>query len=107
ESTTFAWPFATNKSQLIAIVTIYGFSSGAFVALFAVAAVAMGDIEDAGRRVESIAGPPISGAISTASRGFVAAGLYAGGIIMCSVGLLLLARYLHLGRYGASFELSI
>ncbi|KAG2357011.1 MFS general substrate transporter [Suillus spraguei] len=110
--TTFAWPFATNKSQLIAIVTIYGFSSGAFVALFAVAAVAMGDIEDAGRRVGmfmslsafgAIAGPPISGAISTASRGFVAAGLYAGGIIMCSVGLLLLARYLHLGRVWGKF----
>ncbi|KAG1827421.1 MFS general substrate transporter [Suillus subaureus] len=103
---TFAWPFATNESQLIAITTIYGFSSGGFVALFAVAVVAMGDMEDAGRRVGmfmslsafgAIAGPPISGAISTASGRFVDAGFYAGGIIMLAVGLLLLARYLHLG----------
>ncbi|KAG2032204.1 MFS general substrate transporter [Suillus americanus] len=106
---TFAWPFATNESQLIAIATIYGFSSGGFVALFAVAAVAMGDMEDAGRRVGmfmslaafgAIAGPPISGAISTASGGFADAGFYAGtypgGIIMFAAGLLLLARYLHL-----------
>ncbi|KAG1890889.1 MFS general substrate transporter [Suillus subluteus] len=100
---TFAWPFATNESQLIAIATIYGFSSGGFVALFAVAAVAMGDMEDAGRRVGmfmslagfgAIAGPPISGAISTASGGFADAGFYAGGIIMFAAGLLLLARYL-------------
>ncbi|KAG2349997.1 MFS general substrate transporter [Suillus weaverae] len=101
--TTFCWPFATNESQLITIAIIYGFSSGGFVSLFAVAAVAMGDMEDAGRRVGmfmsftafgAIAGPPISGAISTASGGFADAG----GIIMCSAGLLLLARYLQLGR---------
>lgn len=105
--TTFAWPFVTNESQLIAIVIIYGFSSGGFVALFAVAIVAMGDMEDAGRRVGmfmslvafgATAGPPISGAISAASRGFVAAGLYAGSTMMCSVVSLLLARYFHLGR---------
>lgn len=102
---TFAWPLAKNESQLIAIATVYGFSSGGFVALFPVAAVAMGDMEDAGRRVGmfmslaafgAIAGPPISGVISTASGGFADAGFYAGGIIMFSVGLLLLARYLHL-----------
>lgn len=105
--TTFAWPFATNESQVIAIATIYGFSSGGFLALFALAAVALGDIEDAGRRVGmfmslaafgAIAGPPISGAISTASGGFVDSGFYAGGNIMCSAGLLLLARCLHLKR---------
>lgn len=104
---TFAWPFARNETQLIAIATVYGFSSGGFVALFAVAAVAMGDMEDAGRRVGmfmsltafgAVAGPPISGAIGTASGGFVDAGFYAGGIIMCSAGLLLLARCLHLRR---------
>ncbi|KAG1831883.1 MFS general substrate transporter [Suillus variegatus] len=105
--TTFAWPFATNESQVIAIATIYGFSSGGFLALFALAAVALGDIEDAGRRVGmfmslaafgAITGPPISGAISTASGGFIDAGFYAGGNIMCSAGLLLLARCLHLKR---------
>ncbi|KAG1734341.1 MFS general substrate transporter [Suillus lakei] len=91
---TFAWPFATNESQLIAIATIYGFSTGGFVTLFALAAVAMGDMEDAGRRVGmfmslaafgAIAGPPISGAISTASGGFVGAGFYAGAFIKCAI----------------------
>lgn len=107
---TFAWPFARNEPQLIAIATIYGyawslfvtncqltqfrFSSGGFVALFAVAAVAMGDMEDAGRRVGmfmslaafgAVAGPPISGAIGTASGGFVDTGFYAGGFIKCAV----------------------
>ncbi|KAG0707852.1 MFS general substrate transporter [Suillus ampliporus] len=105
--TTVAWPFAKNEYQLIVITIIYGFSTGGYVALFTVAAVAMGEMEDAGRRVGmfmslaafgAIAGPPISGAISTASGGFVDAGYYAGGIIMCAVGLLLLARYFHLGR---------
>jgi MCP family monocarboxylic acid transporter-like MFS transporter 10 len=107
---TFAWPLAKNESQLIAIATVYGcvwplfvtscqltqsrFSSGGFVALFPVAAVAMGDMEDAGRRVGmfmslaafgAIAGPPISGVISTASGGFADAGFYAGMFIQCAV----------------------
>ncbi|KAG1720241.1 MFS general substrate transporter [Suillus lakei] len=113
---TFAWPFAKNEIQLIVISSIYGpthpiyiyrFPTGGYVSLFTVAAVAMGKIEDAGRRVGmfmslaafgAIAGPPISGIISTASGGFVEAGYYAGGIIMFAVVLLLLARYFHLGR---------
>ncbi|KAG2351958.1 MFS general substrate transporter [Suillus spraguei] len=103
---TFAWPFAKDEIQLIIISSIYGFSTGGYISLFTVPAVAMGKIEDAGRRVGmsmslatfgAITGPPISGAISTASGGFAAAGYYAGGIIMCAVVLLLWARYLHLG----------
>ncbi|KIK44199.1 hypothetical protein CY34DRAFT_11216 [Suillus luteus UH-Slu-Lm8-n1] len=103
---TFAWPFATNEIQLIVISCIYGFSTGGYTSLSTAPAAAMGKIEDAGRRVGmfmslaafgAIAGPPISGAISTASGGFVEAGYYAGGIILCAVVMLLLARYLHLG----------
>ncbi|KAG2068851.1 MFS general substrate transporter [Suillus decipiens] len=99
---TFAWPFAEDEIQLIVISSIYGFFTGGYVSLFTVPAVAMGKIEDAGRRVGmfmslvafgATTGPPISGAISTASGGFVAAG----GIIMCAAVLLLWARYLHLG----------
>ncbi|KAG1756875.1 MFS general substrate transporter, partial [Suillus paluster] len=95
--TTVAWPFAKNESQLIVIAAINGFSTGGYIALFTVVAVAMGEIEDAGRRVGmfmslaafgAIAGPPISGAISTASGGFIDAGYYAGGVTMCAVGLL-------------------
>jgi hypothetical protein len=109
---TFAWPFATNEKQLIVISCIYGcvrhlfmtscrlilfrFSTGGYVSLFTVPAVAMGKFEDAGRRVGmfmsvaafgAIAGPPISGAISTASGGFVAAGYYAGTSVKCAIPL--------------------
>lgn len=109
---TIAWPFAQNESQLIVIATIYGFSIGAYVSLYSVPAVAMGKMEDAGRRVGmfmsligfgGIAGPPISGAISTATGGFVAAGYFAGGSIIFGVLLLLVARYLHLGRLWGKF----
>jgi len=57
-------------------------------------AVAMGEIEDAGRRVGmcmsfmtfgGMSGPPISGAIMTATGAFVYAGYYAGMFIKCEV----------------------
>ncbi|KAG0708017.1 MFS general substrate transporter [Suillus ampliporus] len=104
---TFAWPFAKNETQLIIVSSIYGFSTGGYISLFPAVAVSMGEIEDAGRRVGmfmslaafgALAGPPISGTISTASGGFVQAGYYAGSIIMCAVALLLLVRHLHLER---------
>ncbi|KAG2052774.1 MFS general substrate transporter [Suillus hirtellus] len=109
---TIAWPFAKNESQLIAIAAIYGFSLGAYVSLYSAPLVAMGHMEDAGRRVGmfvsllaigGVAGPPISGAISTTTGGFVAAGCYSGGIIIFGVVLLLVARYLHLGRLWGKF----
>ncbi|KAG1890893.1 MFS general substrate transporter [Suillus subluteus] len=105
---TIVWPFAKNESQLIAIAAIYGFSLGAYVSLYSAPLVAMGQMEDAGRRVGMFmslialggaAGPPISGAISTATGGFVAAG----GSIIFGVALLLVARYLHLGRLWGKF----
>ncbi|KAG1782396.1 MFS general substrate transporter [Suillus placidus] len=109
--TTIAWPFAKDESQFIAIAAVYGFSIGAYISLYSVPAVAMGKMEDAGRRVGmfmsligfgAIAGPPISGAIRTATGGFVDAGYYSGSIIF-GVALLLVARYLHLGRLWGKF----
>lgn len=109
---TITWPFAKTESQLITIAAIYGFSLGAYTSLYSAPLVAMGQMEDAGRRVGmfmsliafgGIAGPPISGAISTATGGFVAAGYYSGGIIIFGVALLLMARYLHLGRLWGKF----
>jgi MCP family monocarboxylic acid transporter-like MFS transporter 10 len=100
---TIVWPFAKNESQLIAIAAIYGyalhlftascsthisrFSLGAYVSLYPAPLVAMGQMEDAGRRVGmflsliafgGVAGPPISGAIGTATGSFVATGYYSG-----------------------------
>ncbi|KAG2145069.1 MFS general substrate transporter [Suillus cothurnatus] len=92
--------------KLIAIATIHGFSIGGYISLYSVPAVAMGKMEDAGRRVGmfvsltglgSIAGPPISGAICTATGGFVDCG------IMFGVALLLVAWYFHLRRLWGKF----
>ncbi|KAG2106781.1 MFS general substrate transporter [Suillus discolor] len=110
--TTVAWPFAKDESQLIAIAIIHGFSIGAYISLYSAPAVAMGRMEDAGRRVGmfmsligfgGIAGPPISGVICTATGGFVDTGYYAGGSIIFGVALLLVAQYLHLGRLWGKF----
>ncbi|KAG1863603.1 MFS general substrate transporter [Suillus subalutaceus] len=88
---TIVWPFAETESQLITIAAIYGFSLGAYVSLYSAPLVAMGQMEDAGRRVGmfmsliafgGVAGPPISGAISSATGGFVAAGYYSGKFVM-------------------------
>jgi len=109
---TILWPYAKNESQLITIAVIYGLSFGAFVSLFTVPVVAMGEIEDAGRRVGmfmslaafgAIAGPPISGALISPTKGFLVAGYYAGGTIVVSVILLLVARYLHLRSLWGKF----
>ena len=84
---TYVWPFATTKGSLVAIAVIYGFCSGAYVSLFIVPTVVMGDMDDAGRRtgivmtvtaLGAITGPPISGAIAQATGGFKAVGYYAG-----------------------------
>lgn len=110
--TTVAWPFAKDESQLIAIAIIHGFSIGAYISLYSAPAVAMGKMEDAGRRVGmfmsligfgGIVGPPISGAICTATGGFIDTGYYAGGSIIFGVALLLVAQYLHLGRLWGKF----
>jgi hypothetical protein len=63
------------------------FGSGAFVCLLSVPVIAMGEIQDVGRRVGmsmtilafgALAGPPISGAINNATGGYKAVGYYAG-----------------------------
>lgn len=101
---TFLWPFATSKGALVAIAVIYGcvdyaivvchkcqlsssFSCGTYVSLFSVPAISMGAIGGVGRRVGlflsfaalgALAGPPISGAINSATEGFKDVGWYAG-----------------------------
>ncbi|KIJ59717.1 hypothetical protein HYDPIDRAFT_177749 [Hydnomerulius pinastri MD-312] len=109
---TFAWPFAKTEGSLIAIAVIYGFSCGTYVSLLAAPAMAMGAVSDVGRRVGmfmsfaafgALAGPPISGAINSATGGFEDVGYFAGGVVLFSVGLLILTRYLHLGKLSGKF----
>ena len=65
----------------------YRFFSGSFVSLLGNPIMDMGDTEDVGRRLGmfmsilslgALAGPPISGAISTTTGGFKDVGFYAG-----------------------------
>ncbi|KIM36456.1 hypothetical protein M413DRAFT_78221 [Hebeloma cylindrosporum] len=84
---TYAWPFAQSESSLIAVTVIYGFCSGVYVSLLSNPIMEMGEPWDVGRRtgmfmsisaVGALAGPPISGAIKSATGDFKAVGYYAG-----------------------------
>ena len=104
---TYAWPFAQTQVSLIVVTVFYGFVlfflsaseafhllkyfirffSGSFVSLLGNPIMDMGDTEDVGRRLGmfmsilslgALAGPPISGAISTTTGGFKDVGFYAG-----------------------------
>ncbi|KAJ7504172.1 major facilitator superfamily domain-containing protein [Mycena galericulata] len=104
---TFAWPYARTESALIAIAALYGVVSGSYVSTFPLPVFALGDVADVGRRtgmaltvaaLGALAGPPISGAINTATGGFKAVGYYAGGTIVLAVLLMVGTRQLRLGR---------
>ncbi|KAF4603456.1 hypothetical protein EYR38_003869 [Pleurotus pulmonarius] len=86
---TYAWPFAQDKSSLIAIAVLYGFFSGTYTSLLAKPMMELGDTGDVGRRlgmfmsilaIGALIGPPISGAINTATGGFHVVGYYAASL---------------------------
>ncbi|KAI6043389.1 MFS general substrate transporter [Pisolithus marmoratus] len=104
---TFAWPYASSQGALIGVSVLYGFASGTYIALLVAPPMAMGDIGDVGRRVGmfltiaalgALLGTPISGALNARTGGFKEPGFYAGAMVMFSVLLLFVVRYLHLGR---------
>ncbi|KAJ7287110.1 major facilitator superfamily domain-containing protein [Mycena rebaudengoi] len=109
---TYVWPLARSKGSFIAVAIVYGFSSGAYVSSFMLPMYQLGEIADYGRRagmaltltaIGAVAGPPISGAINTASGGFQAVGYYAGSMILASIVLMLLTRHLVLGKLWGKF----
>jgi hypothetical protein len=88
------------------------FSSGAYVSSFMLPMFHLGDIADVGRRsgmavtltgLGALVGPPISGAINTASGGYSAVGYYAGSMIFASIALMLVTRHLVLGKIWGKF----
>ncbi|KAJ7087713.1 major facilitator superfamily domain-containing protein [Mycena crocata] len=104
---TFAWPYAHTQASLIVIAALYGVVSGVYVSVFPLPLFTLGEVADIGRRtgmaltiaaLGALAGPPISGAINTATGGFKAVGYYAGSTIVLAVLLLVLMRQLVLGR---------
>ncbi|KAJ7283217.1 MFS general substrate transporter [Mycena rebaudengoi] len=110
---TFTWPFAQNLGSLVAVSVIYGFASGIFVGLQAVPLMHMGDMSDVGRRtgtlfsilaISALAGPPISGAIASATGDYKAVGYYAGSAMMVAIAILWYVRYLMTGKlFGGKF----
>ncbi|KAJ7186131.1 major facilitator superfamily domain-containing protein [Mycena filopes] len=106
----FAWPHAHTEGSLIAIAALYGLFSGVYVSIFPLPLFALGDVADIGRRTGmsltiaafgALGGPPISGAILTATGGFNAVGYYAGSTLIAAVILMLLTRQLVVRRVWA------
>ncbi|KAF7362320.1 MFS domain-containing protein [Mycena venus] len=109
---TYIFSLAGSKSSFVAIAIVYGFSSGAYVSSFTLPIYHLGDIADVGRRsgmaltltaIGAMAGPPISGAISTTSGGYSAVGYYAGSMILAAIVLMLVTRHLVLGKLWGKF----
>ncbi|KAI6035995.1 hypothetical protein BKA83DRAFT_4156707, partial [Pisolithus microcarpus] len=94
---TFAWPYALTALR-------------GHISLLVTPPMAMGDVSDVGRRMgmfltiaalSALPGTPISGLINARTGGFKDPGIYTGAIVMFSVLLFFVVRYLHLGRlYG-------
>lgn len=109
---TYVWPFARSQSSLIAVVVLYGFTSGAYISLLCNPIMELGETSDLGRRLGmflsifalgALAGPPISGAINTATGGFEAVGYYAGSMVMVGVLLICITRHLVLRKLFGRF----
>ena len=82
-------------------------SSATWVTAFQLPAYALGDVEDAGRRVGmmmtiaslgALAGPPVSGALNRATGGYAVTGWYAGSMMLLSCVLALITRHLVLKK---------
>ena len=81
------FPKADSLTGLTDMYTRSRFASGSYISLLANPMMDLGDTHDVGRRLGmflsimsfgALAGPPISGAINTATGGFTAVGVYAG-----------------------------
>lgn len=84
---TYGWPFANSTGALIVVTIIYGFCSGMYVSLMTNPIMNLGGEGDIGRRIGmfmtilaigALCGPPISGAIETATGDFKLVGVFAG-----------------------------
>ncbi|KAH8106910.1 MFS general substrate transporter [Cristinia sonorae] len=105
---TYAWPFARTTPHFVVIAIFYGITSGVFVSLINAPFMAMGNPHDVGTKVGmamtiiaigAITGPPISGAIYTASGGYKDMGYYAGSVIILSCVMMAISKRLILGQW--------
>jgi MCP family monocarboxylic acid transporter-like MFS transporter 10 len=109
---TFVWPLVRSYGGFVGLAAVYGTGSGTFVALIVSPTIALGGIDDVGRRVGTymtilafgaLAGPPISGAIEAATGSFRAVGYYAGSMVMVSVVVMIFVRRVVLGGWKGKF----
>ncbi|KAF9441307.1 MFS general substrate transporter [Macrolepiota fuliginosa MF-IS2] len=100
---TYAWPFSRSTGSLVAIAIVYGFCSGAYIAIMTSPVMNLGGDDDVGRRIGmfmtilacgSLLGPPISGKIEVVTGGFEVVGLYAGTMVLAGAVCMVVARYL-------------
>ncbi|KAK7045204.1 MFS general substrate transporter [Favolaschia claudopus] len=98
---TIAWPFCRTIARITGISVLYGFSSGAWLALIGSAVGQMGDIEDLGRRlgalntvagIATLCGPPISGLFVESRLGFISVGAFAGDALLVGACLIFVSR---------------
>ncbi|KAJ7661964.1 major facilitator superfamily domain-containing protein [Mycena polygramma] len=100
---TVAWPFCRTIPKITGISILYGFSSGAWIALIGSAIGQMGGIEDIGRRIGmantiaglgTLCGPPISGLFANSRLGYTAVGYFAGSMLFVGASLIFVSRLL-------------
>ncbi|KAJ7783965.1 major facilitator superfamily domain-containing protein [Mycena maculata] len=101
--TTIAWPFCRTIPRITVISVLYGFFSGAWIALIGSMVGQMGGIEDIGRRIGAlntiagigtVCGPPISGLFASTSLGYIAVGYFAGAALLVGGALIFISRLL-------------
>ncbi|KAJ7087163.1 MFS general substrate transporter [Mycena epipterygia] len=101
--TTFAWPFCRTIPTIIVISILYGFFSGAWIALIGSTIGQMGGMEDIGSRVGAmntvaglgtLCGPPISGAFVGTALGYTAVGYFSGSAQIVGTFLMFISRLL-------------
>ncbi|KAJ7459402.1 MFS general substrate transporter [Mycena galericulata] len=100
---TFAWPFCRTVPSITVISILYGFTSGAWIALIGCVTGQLGGIEDFGRRIGiintvagigTLCGPPISGLFESTALGYTAVGYFAGSALLLGSACLFVSRLL-------------
>ncbi|KAJ7054654.1 major facilitator superfamily domain-containing protein [Mycena amicta] len=98
---TILWPLCRTIPSITVIACIYGFTSGAWIALIGPMVGQMGSIKDIGRRIgalntigglSTICGPPISGLFADSKMGYKAVGYFAGSTLIVGTAVVFMAR---------------
>jgi len=109
---TIAWPFCRTIPKITGISIVYGFFSGAWIALIGAASGQMGGIEDIGRRIGAVntiagigalCGPPISGLFENSRLGYIAVGYFAGSAVLVGASLVFVSRLLAAPGFGRRY----